>query len=108
MKHEMFIAFTAAIAISFVSLFWRDIMLLTASLLILSVVALWHFHKRNDVVVYAIGALVGASAEGVCIYFGAWTYANPTFLIPLWLPILWGLASLVIRRCDMDIENRKK
>ena len=105
MKYEIFTIIVTAISITFVSLFWRDIMLLTASLLSLSIVALWHYHKKNDVVVYSIGAIFGAVAESVCIHFGAWAYTNPTFLIPLWLPIVWGLAALVIRRFDLDIDR---
>lgn len=106
MKQEILTIFIAAVTITFVSLFWKDIMILTASLSILSIVALWYYHKKNDVIVYLIGAIIGATAESVCIYFGAWTYSNPTFLIPIWLPLVWGLAALVIRRFDLDIENR--
>jgi hypothetical protein len=106
MKQEILTIFITAVTISFVSLFWKDIMILTASLSILSIIALWHYHKKNDVIVYLIGAMIGVSAESVCIYFGAWRYSNPTFLIPIWLPLVWGLAALVIRRFDLEIENR--
>jgi len=33
------------------------------------------------------------------IYFGAWSYANPTMLgIPLWLPLAWGIAAVFVKR----------
>ena len=51
---------------------------------------------------------MGAVGESVCIYFGAWSYANPTYLIPLWLPILWGLAALIIRRFTLEIDKKFK
>ena len=108
MIEEVFIMLIVIFSVSFVAFLWKDVILLTASLLILTVFALRYFHKKADIFVFLLGGMMGASAESVCIYFGAWRYSNSTYLIPLWLPILWGLASLVIRRCSLEIEKKVK
>ena len=108
MIEEVFVSLIAIFSISFVSLLWRDIVLLTSSLLILAIFSLRYFHKKNDVIIFFIGAVIGTGTELVCIYFGAWKYMNPTYLIPLWLPVLWGLAAIVIRRFAVEIDNRIK
>ena len=107
MLEEIFISLIAIFSISFVALLWRDAVLLTISLLLLSIFALRHFHKKNDIITFLVGGVGGASAEAICIYFGAWEYTNPTYLIPLWLPILWGIAAMVIREFTLEIERKK-
>jgi hypothetical protein len=32
----------------------------------------------------------------VAIYFGAWEYSKKFFLIPIWLPLLWGIGALIV------------
>ncbi|NIM47244.1 MAG: DUF2878 family protein [Candidatus Aenigmarchaeota archaeon] len=108
MIEEVFVSLIIIFSISFVALLWRDVVLLTAALLILAIFSLRHFHKKNDVIIFFMGAITGASAELVCIYFGAWKYTNPTYLIPLWLPVLWGIAAIVIRRFAVEIDKRIK
>ena len=108
MIEEVFISLVAIFSIAFVALFWRDVVLLTVSLLILTIFSLRHFHKKTDILTFLVGSMLGASAEIVCIYFGAWKYTNPTYLIPLWLPILWGLAAIVIRRFGIEIDKKIK
>jgi hypothetical protein len=107
MIEEVFLSLLTIFTVSFVSLLWRDAFLLTVSLLIFSIFVLRHFHKKSDFLIFLIGSMMGASAEFVCIYFGAWQYTNTTYLIPLWLPVAWGLASLVISRDTLEIENKK-
>jgi hypothetical protein len=31
------------------------------------------------------------------VAFGAWSYSQPFFFIPTWLPFLWGLAIPVLK-----------
>jgi hypothetical protein len=107
MIEEVFLSLIIIFTVSFISLLWRDVFLLTVSLLIFSIFVLRHFHKKSDFLIFSIGGMMGASTEFVCIYFGAWQYTNTTYLIPLWLPIVWGLASLVISRITLEIENKK-
>jgi len=108
MIEEVFIALLVLFSVAFTALLWKDVIMLTVSLLILTIFTLRHFHQKNDFIIFLFGGFFGASTESVCIYFGAWKYSNPTFLIPLWLPILWGIAALVIRRFTFEIEKVKK
>ncbi|MEM5778670.1 MAG: DUF2878 family protein [Candidatus Aenigmatarchaeota archaeon] len=82
--------------------------ILTFCLLFLSILTLFLYHERNDFVTYFTGAITGGMVEIICVYFGIWKYSNPTFFIPFWLPLLWGLAALVIRRFSLFIENKNK
>lgn len=69
--------------------------LLLASILALSG-AFVAFKKRLIPFWIAHGVL-GALAETIAIAFGAWQYTSPDIIgIPLWLPFLWGNASLYI------------
>jgi hypothetical protein len=35
--------------------------------------------------------------ESVAVYFGAWDYSKPLYLIPIWLPFLWGITALFMK-----------
>lgn len=105
MLEEVFVSLVIIFSISFVAFLWKDVILLTVSLLIVSIFTLRHFHEKNDVFIFLFGGMLGAGAETFCIYFGAWNYTKPTYLIPLWLQILWGLASLVISRITLEIKG---
>lgn len=51
------------------------------------------FNKRN-LFYFLTGFIFGPLGEILAIYFGAWQYAEPFYLIPIWLPFLWGIAVL--------------
>ncbi len=104
------ISIIVAYIVSIVSviLFWGDNILLSIILLILSIGILAIWHKKNDLITFFFGVIFGWFSESICIYFGAWTYTNPTYLVPLWLPILWGVTTVVIRRFNLIIERKFK
>lgn len=86
-------------AIIIISLLWSNNLLLTTVLVASLLVGMKVWYKKYDIHFFIIGAIVGPLAEIVCIYFGTWTYANPSILgIPIWLPIVWGLATIIIKR----------
>ena len=66
---------------------------------------LWH--TKKDVIIYFIGFLLGPITEIFAIYFGAWEYSRPTFLIPLWLPLLWGMATLSMMKLTEYFTKEK-
>lgn len=112
MKKPIFFEFLVYILVCIISiilviLFWKENILLTTTLiflLFLITIKLWH--KKNDILTIVFGVIFGWASESVCVYFGVWEYTNPTFLVPLWLPILWGIAALIIRRFTFFIERR--
>lgn len=89
--------FCAGIAL--IILFFNNNELLTFLLILIWGIGIRFWHKKNDVVFYVAGAIIGPLGEIACIHFGVWQYANPTFLgIPAWLPFAWGLATMLIKR----------
>jgi hypothetical protein len=85
--------------IASISLLYRNIFVLTIVLATASVTGKVFWYKRHDFYFYVTGAFLGPAAEIVCIYFGVWRYANPSFLgIPAWLPFIWGLSAMMIKR----------
>lgn len=85
--------------IASIYLFYTLNILATAIILVLCAVALGLWHTKQDIVFFVVGAILGPLGEIICIYGGAWTYTNPTFLgIPVWLPLAWGLITMALKR----------
>lgn len=110
-KELLFEIVLLSAGIALISLLWKDNILLTVLLLVGWLFALKSWHKRHDVYFFLAGAVTGPIGEIVAINFGAWQYANPTFLgIPPWLPLVWGLGAVLIKRFAeifVKIEARK-
>jgi uncharacterized membrane protein YoaT (DUF817 family) len=87
----------AAIVIT-ISALWQDNLLTTTVLACILAITLMLWHTREDIIHLFIAVLVGPSMEAVCVYFGAWSYSNPNLLIPVWLPLCWGLAGIILPR----------
>lgn len=104
--------FSFGILIPFISallviMFWQNNILLTSLLLLLSVLVFVFLWKdKKGIITFLVGAFFGGVMEAICIYFNVWSYSNPTYLIPMWLPVLWGMTALVLRRFTLIIEKR--
>jgi hypothetical protein len=99
MRRELLVEFVIyALSSALASFLWRVPYLLAFCLFLVSVFALYRWHTRSDLLVYFIGFVLGPAAEGVAVHFGAWAYSKPFFLIPIWLPFLWGIAVLFVKR----------
>lgn len=60
----------------------------------------WHEFRT-----FAFCSLAGAAAEMVAIHGGAWTYGAPDGMgIPIWLPVLWGIAGVFVVRVHEIIK----
>jgi hypothetical protein len=44
--------------------------------------------------------------ESVGIYFGAWDYSKKFFLIPIWLPLLWGIGALIVENMSETLLRK--
>jgi uncharacterized membrane protein YoaT (DUF817 family) len=84
-------------------LMWHKPILLTSIYLMISLIILYKWHTRSDIVFYAVGFVLGPAGEIFAVYRGAWQYTEPFFLIPLWLPFLWGIASLFIKQLSESL-----
>lgn len=101
-----FAAFAAGIAL--VSLLYAENILLTVLFIIGAAVALKFHHKRHDIYMFVLGAVLGTIAEIIAVNAGAWQYTNPTFLVPVWLPLAWGLFVLLLKLIVSANEKIKK
>jgi hypothetical protein len=82
-----------------VSALWPRSLLLTAVLVLGSIVMLALQRDAEEYVLYGVAAVTGAIAEVVAIYYGAWQYTAPDVAgIPYWLPVLWGMAAIAMKR----------
>ena len=91
--------FLYIVSIISITILYRNNILLTFVLILTWVLGIKYWYKKYDRQYLVAGAIMGPLAEIICIYFGAWKYANPTYLaIPIWLPLAWGLATMLIKR----------
>ena len=87
-----------ALAIGLTSALWSQPVVLTINLAVLTVIQLYKWHTKSDLVYFSVPFVLGPLAEGIAIYFGAWQYSKPVYLIPVWLPVLWGIAALFMKK----------
>lgn len=77
---------------------WRQPLLLASLYCALIVAMLVRWHTKPDVTALLLGALLGPMAEIPAIHSGAWSYSSGEMLIPLWLPLAWGVAGLCLKK----------
>ena len=101
-----------AYGVSVAALLYHDNVLVSVLMLIGWLLGVRFWHKKHDIYFFMSGVFVGTVIEVICVHFGTWSYANPTFLgIPLWLPLAWGLFTMLIKRIAetfVTIEMKSK
>jgi uncharacterized membrane protein YoaT (DUF817 family) len=78
---------------------------------VISLTILLQWHTNRDIFIYWVAFILGSIAELIAVYFGAWKYTKPSYLIPLWLPFTWGIAGLLIKNISetlLKIGNKQK
>jgi hypothetical protein len=110
---EFIVMALTPISLPLVMVLWRRPYTLTAVLLLLSAVSLYIKNDRKFVLFFIFTGLSGAAAEYLGIHSGAWKYMEPQVLgLPLWLPILWGVAALYMQSqyhlAEWLYDNREK
>jgi len=86
------------ISIILAGIFWHEPVILTVSYIFISVIMLTKWHKKSDLIFYFVAFSLGPIGEAFAIYLGAWQYTKPFYLIPIWLPFLWGISTLFIKK----------
>jgi hypothetical protein len=87
-----------ALCIVLASLLWSSPVILSVCFLLIGISMLYRWHSKTDLLFFSVAFLVGPLGEAVAVRSGAWTYSKPIFLIPLWLPLLWGIAGLFLKK----------
>jgi hypothetical protein len=81
-----------------VSTFWQRPMVLSLCLIMIAAFMIYRWHEKSDLLFFFVAFLLGPAGEASAVYFGAWKYAQPIYLIPIWLPFLWGAIALFLKR----------
>ena len=88
---------------------WHEPVILTICYIALSIAVLMKWHTKSDLLFYFITFSLGPLGESVAIYLGAWEYSRPLYLIPSWLPFLWGICALFLKNISETIlKSREK
>jgi hypothetical protein len=93
------------LCIALASALWAQPATLAICYVLVSILALSKWHAKADVVAYVVAAVLGPMGEAVVVHYGAWTYAKPSLLIPIWLPLLWGIAGFFLRRFTRTVTG---
>jgi len=111
MKKDIIIS-TILIAIASllsVLFFWTNNFVLFVLLFFLSVIMLVIGKSKVELKTFIFCSFSGALAESLAVFFGSWTYKNPGILnVPLWLFILWGIASIFMVRVFLFFKRNVK
>ena len=98
-----------ALCIVLVGTLWHKPDILTICYVVISIGVLIKWHTKSDLLFYCITFVLGPIGESVAIYQGAWEYSRPFYLIPSWLPFLWGICALFLKNISETIlKSRKK
>jgi hypothetical protein len=96
-----------AISVAFAGFFWRKPAILTISYVVISMMMLTKWHERSDLIFYFVAFGLGPLGEAFAIYLGAWQYSKPFYLIPIWLPFLWGISAVFVKRMSETLLKAK-
>ena len=97
----------AVACLAVVSVFWKApaLLLLVLAAIAASMIFIGGERKR-DLALFVLVSVWGAFSEAIAIHYGAWSYPEPSFLgIPLWLPFVWGIAGIFIKRLYQAIRE---
>lgn len=79
-------------------LLWQRPRTLLLVYCLLSVILLWRWHTRSDLFFFFVPCVLGPLGELVAVKLGAWSYPEPNGVLPIWLPLAWGIAMLFMKR----------
>ena len=86
---------------------WHKPSFLVVCYIAISLIVLLKWHTKSDIFFYSVTFFLGPMGESVAVYFGAWEYSNPCYLIPIWLPFLWGITALFMKNiCETILKKR--
>jgi hypothetical protein len=112
MKKELIFELSIyALSLILLASLWNRPVTLTVCYGVISLVVLLKWHTNRYISIYLVAFILGSIAEAIAVYFGAWEYSKPFYLIPLWLPFVWGIAALLIINISetlLKIKDKQK
>jgi uncharacterized membrane protein YoaT (DUF817 family) len=104
--NQIFTVLIASASLVSVAFLWKYNLILTVVLVILATFMLLMNNSKQELKTFVFCAFFGAMAEAFAIIFGAWTYGNPNLIgVPIWLILLWGIASIFMVRVYLFFKN---
>ena len=105
-KNIIFNTIFAILTLLFVALFYRNIILTTILVKLVSIIGLVKWKSYITFTIFIFGALLGPVSEMFAIYFGAWSYYIPNLLsIPIWLFLVWGNTAAFLYQTALEIKK---
>ena len=98
---------TYALSVALASILWRNPAVLALCYILISLFMLYRWHTKSDLIFYFAAFVLGPIGELVATHYGAWKYSKPAFLIPIWLPFLWGIALLFMKKLSETLINKE-
>jgi len=95
------------ISIILAGIFWHEPVILAIFYVVISVIMLTKWHEKSDLIFYFVAFGLGPIGEAFAIYLGAWQYSKPFYLIPIWLPFLWGISALFVKKISETLIEAK-
>ena len=106
-KRLIILAVIYGVCAALASTLWDRPIALSLCYVLIGVFMLSKWHTRNDLLFYSVAFVLGPSAEAVAVRFGAWEYSQPLYLIPVWLPFLWGIVGLFLKKVCEALTARE-
>jgi len=98
------LGFAAIFAVAFL---WRTSFLLFSVLAVIALLLFVVQRDRGEALLFVLAGIWGLTAEWIVMFFGAWEYRIAHVLgAPYWLPILWGLAAVFLKRLYEEIDQK--
>ena len=97
-----------ALCIVLVGWLWHKPVTLTICYVVISILVLIKWHTKSDLLFYFVTFVLGPIGESVAIHLGAWRYSKPLYLIPSWLPLLWGICALFLKHFSETLSTGRK
>lgn len=99
MKKELLIGFGIyMLCVALARFLWDYSIVLTLCYFFLSIVVLYRWYTKTNLILYFVAFVLGPLGEVMVIQGGAWAYSDPFCFIPVWLPFVWGIAALVMKK----------
>lgn len=96
----------AVCAIFLTSIFYKNLLLTTIFLSILTLIALLKWKSWLTFAIFIFVALLAPLFEMIAIFFGVWKYTLPNIVnVPIWLFVLWGDAGALIYQITLEIKQ---
>jgi uncharacterized membrane protein YoaT (DUF817 family) len=94
-------------SVAAVNLLWARPGVLFLACFAITGIMLIRWHTRADLAVYLVAALLGTLADLLAVSQGAWAYSTAEKLVPSWLPLMWGIAGLLIKRISKELARAR-